>query len=176
MSHSNTPWQIGNVPGPTVARTLEPSTFTRLMKKQSVFVVGIKVGEEGEEGEFLRTITKVLDSKGIPIIASPSSERILREELGVSAKLAINLPVLSKKLTMEDWDNLGFEAENIVISGFYYYYQSQAFAAIRNNNEKLRTISLEPYYSPNATYSSPTIAKKKLSEWYGEMIAAAEKI
>ncbi|MFW9995079.1 MAG: carbon monoxide dehydrogenase beta subunit family protein [Candidatus Odinarchaeota archaeon] len=170
-----TPWQLGNVPGPTIARPLEPKTFTRLMKKNSVFIVGIKVGEEGEEGEFLRKLTKVIASKGIPIIASPSSEKMLREQ-GITAKLAMNLPVLTKKLAMEDWDNLGFIAESVAISGFYYYYQSQALAALRNNADKLKSISIDPYFSPNANYSSPSVPKKKLSEWYKEMIAAAEAI
>ncbi|MFX1511091.1 MAG: carbon monoxide dehydrogenase beta subunit family protein [Promethearchaeota archaeon] len=172
---STSPWQIGNVPGPTVAKSLQSKTFTRLMKKSSVFVIGTKIGDESEEGEFLRKISKIIASKGIPIVASLSSEKLLTEQ-GVEVKLAMNLPTLTKKLAEEDWDNLGFEAEIIAISGFHYYYQSQAFSAIRNNSETLKTISLDPYFSPNATFSSPTIVKNKLPEWYEEMITAAEAI
>ncbi len=175
MKMSTSPWQMGNVPGPTVAKALQSKTFTRLMKKPSVFVIGTKLGDESEEGEFLRKLTKAIASKGIPIVASLSSEKLLAEQ-GIEAKLAMNLPTLTKKLAEEDWDNLGFQAETVAISGFYYYYQSQAFAAIRNNSETLQTISVDPYYSPNATFSSPTIVKKKLSEWYEEMIGAAEAI
>ncbi|MHA1449310.1 MAG: carbon monoxide dehydrogenase beta subunit family protein [Candidatus Hodarchaeales archaeon] len=173
---SETPWQIGNVPGPTIARTLESKTFTRLMSKPSAFIIGTKVGEEGEEGDFLRKMTKILSSKGIPIFASPSSEKIIVDQLGIPVKKAMNLPVLTKKFAKEDWENLGCQVETLAIGGFLYYFQSQALAAIRNNSAKLKTISIDPYFSPNASYSSPSIVSRKLSEWYGEMIAAAENI
>ena len=173
---SNTSWQLGNVPGPTVARTLETKTFTRLMSEPSVFIVGTKVGKEGEEGDFLRKLTKILSSKGIPIFASPSSEKILVDDLGIPVKMALNLPVLTRKFAMEDWENIGCQAETVAIGGFVYYFQSQAFAAIKNNSDTLKTISIDPYFSPNATYSSPSIAHRKLSEWYGEMLTAAENI
>ena len=169
------PWQTPNTPGGPMARELKPKTLARLLKKNAVVFVGAKLGTDSPEGEWLRNMVKLFRQKKIPIFATPLGAKHLRE-MGIVPAREFAIHDFTKRISDKRWDILGIEVETVVFAGIVYYLQSQGLAAIKHNALDVKSISLDPYCSPNATYSSPSVPKRNLEDFYSETIAAIESM
>jgi CO dehydrogenase/acetyl-CoA synthase complex epsilon subunit len=118
-------------------------------------------------------MVRLFHEKKIPIFSTPLGGKYLRE-MGIAPVREFAIHDFTKRISDGRWDVLGMEVQTIVFAGIVYYLQSQGLSAIKHNALDVRTISLDPYCSPNATYSSPSIPKKQMDSFFAETVAALE--
>jgi acetyl-CoA decarbonylase/synthase complex subunit epsilon len=173
----STPWELGNHPGPVRnAKPLSASTLKRMIKKpkNTLLIIGSTPDLTGSDGEltedskFILEITELLVKKKITIATTPGGYKVLNDRK-IPVKRHAGIVKLCKKLSDKDWDYFGQEIKTVIIAGLPHYLQSQALSALRHNAPHLKTISLDPYYSPNADFSSPSILPRKKEEWFNEL-------
>ncbi|MFX1254241.1 MAG: carbon monoxide dehydrogenase beta subunit family protein [Promethearchaeota archaeon] len=174
---STAPWELGNHPGPVRnAKELSASTLKRMIKtpENTLLIIGSTPdllgpdGELKEDARFVLEMTELLAKKKVNIAATPGGYKVLTSRK-ISVVRHAGIVQLCKKLSDKDWDYFGQEIKVVIIAGLPHYLQSQALSALRHNAPHLKTISLDPYYSPNADFSSPTIVPRKKEEWFKEL-------
>ncbi|MFX0065296.1 MAG: carbon monoxide dehydrogenase beta subunit family protein [Candidatus Hermodarchaeota archaeon] len=177
---STQPWELGNHPGPVKnAKKLTVSAFKRLIQEpeSTLLIVGSTPslsgsnGEPREDGKFVLEMAELLAKKGVVIAATLGGYKILNSR-NIKVQRHAGIVQLCKKLSDKDWDYFGQEIKIVIMAGLPHYLQSQALSALRHNAPHVRTISLDPYYSPNADFSSPTVGKRKKEEWFNELKSA----
>ncbi|MFX0092703.1 MAG: carbon monoxide dehydrogenase beta subunit family protein [Candidatus Hodarchaeota archaeon] len=175
---SKQPWQLGNHPGPVKnAKELSESMLQRLIKEPTLIIVGSTPdltehdGKPTADGQFVIEMTKLLAKKGVTVFSTPGGFKLLNSH-NVEVRNHAGITILCKKLSDKDWNYFGKEIKTVILAGMPHYLQSQALSALRHNAPHVKTVSLEPYFSPNADYSSPTIGRAKKAEWFEKFKAA----
>jgi acetyl-CoA decarbonylase/synthase complex subunit epsilon len=147
-----TPYDIGNIPGPKMARVVTPEEFVKQFKKakKPLLIVGSEISQE----ELRKRVEKLIDL-GITTVATGGSIRYFVED-GYDEKVEVAvLHELTNMLLDENWK--GFDGEGnydfVIFLGITYYLASQMLSALKNFAPHIKTASIERYYHPNADIS-----------------------
>ncbi len=160
-----TPWQYGNVPGPKVALTLKGDVAGRIIKaaKKPLIIVGaealkVKIGEERTLLDYAIELSRL---SGAPIVATSHTLKAFLER-GFKPAAVMGSVEITDRLRDPSWSIDGSEAHDLVIYlGIAYQLQSQLLSALKNFALHLKTISLDRYYHPNASWSFPNLSFDK---------------
>ena len=172
------PWQRAEIPGPIKAFIIEkPESLAALMKraKRLVIVVGNKLAYTEELGtepeEFLVSMAKALKAH---LVATGKNFRSLREK-GYEHIYLMPAPEIVDRLRDPSWRGLdgGGQYDMAVFAGFPYYYEWVLLNGLKHSAYKhLKTISLDPYYHPNATFALPNLLPKDWCNYLKAVVKA----
>ncbi|RLI17227.1 CO dehydrogenase/acetyl-CoA synthase complex subunit epsilon [Candidatus Bathyarchaeota archaeon] len=161
--------QTGEIPGPIKALVVikEPKVGAAIIRKakRPLIIVGdlaTKYDEKGFDG--ISLITEVGKAVNAHInVTGPLIKKF--RETGYDKVYFMPTPEVVDRLRDESWK--GHDGDGgydlVIFIGFRYYYAWLMLNGLKHYAFKwLKTLSLDPYYQPNATYTLPTM---KIGEW-----------
>jgi acetyl-CoA decarbonylase/synthase complex subunit epsilon len=164
MAMTVKPWQWGNVPGHEMATPVKGDVVAKLIKsaKKPLLVVGGEALREKWSDRLLIDFVAELAKVGIPVVATAHTYKALRER-GVEPAVIMTVVDVTNRLQDPSWSIDGKGAHDLAIFiGISYQLQSQMLSTLKHFATHLRTISLDRYFHPNATFSMPNL---KQDEW-----------
>lgn len=165
------PFDTGNIPGPKMARAVMPAVSGKMLAKakRPLLIVGSQVHDK----EVLARAV-AMGETGIQIAAVGNAYTSLGDK-GLDVHYE-NLHALASYLCDPDWQ--GFDGKGgydvVVFFGLTYYYVSQAISALKNFS-KIKIISIDKYYHPNADMSFGNLKKDVHIAALDEVIAELRK-
>jgi len=164
MAMTVKPWQWGNVPGHEMASPVKGDVVAKLIKgaKRPLLVVGGEALREKWGDKPLIDFVAELAKAGIPVVATAHTHKALKER-GVEPAAIMTVVDVTNRLQDPSWSIDGKGAHDLAIFvGISYQLQSQMLSTLKHFATHLRTISLDRYFHPNATFSMPNL---KQDEW-----------
>jgi acetyl-CoA decarbonylase/synthase complex subunit epsilon len=165
------PFDTGNIPGPKMARATMPAVSGKMLAraKRPMLIVGSQVHEEDV---LVKAIA--MGKAGIQIAAVGNAYKSLGDK-GLDVHYS-NMHALASYLCDPEWQGLDGKGnyDLVVFFGITYYYASQAIAALKNFS-KIKVISLDKYYHPNADMSFGNLKKDVFIEALDMVIAELTK-
>lgn len=162
------PWQRGEIPGPIKAIVLRDSkVIASLLKKarRPILVIGYMVERFSKEGvdiyEFIVQLSKLID---LHVVATGRHVNVLRER-GVESVVLIPAMELLDRISDPQWSGLDGRGQYdlLILMGFPYYYEWLMLSRLKHYAYSyLKTLTLDPYYHPNATY---TLVNLPIGAW-----------
>lgn len=163
------PWQKAEIPGPTKALIItKPEVVAALVKKskRSIFVVGHEAAEvELGKLKLIDYMIKLAETTKAPVVATAHT---IGEFLRRGFKLATEMPAvdIANRLRDPDWKGLdgGGQYDLVLFAGIQYYLEWNLLSGLKHFAPHLKTISLDRFYQPHASWSFPNISPKELQE------------
>jgi acetyl-CoA decarbonylase/synthase complex subunit epsilon len=168
------PWQTGNVVGPKNALLVDPENSARLLRaaKRPLIVVGAyatkpSVGLLDLPAYVLRLATALKAQ----IAASPTIQSQFNNSDNTQV-FSLGLEDLTNRLKDSQWK--GFDGkgayDSVLFIGGVYYFASQMLATLKHFAPHVRTVSLDRFYHPNASFSFPNMAVERWRKGLDVMI------
>lgn len=167
MSMKAEPWQKAEIAGPKKALLiLKPEVVVAMIKraKNPILIVGHLASREySDDVKMIDYAIRLSEISGIPIVATAHTVReFLKREFQPAASMSAM--DIGNRLKDQDWRGLdGKRPHDLALfMGLPYYMEFVILAGLKHFSEKLKTISLDRYYNPHATWSFPNI---KVKDW-----------
>jgi len=169
--------QIAEIPGPIKALVVmkEPKVAAAIIKKakRPLIIIGdLATKYDGEGFDSISLLTEIAKAVNAHVNVTGPLIRKFRET-GYDKVYFMSTPEIVDRLRDENWkghDGKGMYDLAIFI-GFRYYYAWLMFNGLKHYAFKwLKTMSLDPYYHPNATYTLPAIDIDKWREFIKEIL------
>jgi len=166
---ASAPWQFGNVPGPRTATPIDGKVAGRLIKvaKKPLIVVGAEamrtsVGEGKTLIDYVIELAKLMKA---PVVATSNTLKAFLERNFQPAAVMGSIEV-TDRLQDPSWsvDGSNQPHDLIIYIGITYQLESQLLSTLKNFATHLRTLTLDRYYHPNATFSFPNLPEDKWVE------------
>lgn len=162
------PWQFGNVPGPKIALKLNGEVAGRLIKasKRPLIIVGAEALKTRLSSDkclldFSIELSKLVNA---PVIATSNTLKAFLER-DFKPALALGAVEITDRLRDPKWSVDELKSHDLVIFvGITYQLQSQLLSTLKNFALHLKTMSLDRYYHPNASWSFPNLPHDKWVE------------
>lgn len=153
------PWQRANVPGWVVAKELKDETLISQINKAKKPILIVSKFEEFEE-EIINALIEKMREK-TTVIFTPWARKHFGEKFQPDAMYGLTdiTNRLTKGWTGPNGDHTPFDL--ILYFGSYYYHQSQMHSALKHFLPETPRISLNRYYSPNASFSFNNFTEKR---------------
>jgi acetyl-CoA decarbonylase/synthase complex subunit epsilon len=149
------PFNTGNIPGPKMARPTMPAVSGKMLAKakRPLLIVGSQIHEDDVVSRVV-----AMGQTGLQIAAVGNAYKSLGDK-GLDVHYA-NMHALASYLCDPEWPGLDGKGgyDLVVFFGITYYYASQAISALKNFS-KIRVISIDKYYHPNADMSFGNLKK-----------------
>lgn len=160
------------------ARIIEnPSESAKLIKRaqRPLFVVGARILEWTLDGKMVAEYAAEIVKVGhIPVCATANTKKKLLE-LGVTPECSYDIIEIINHLKDREWQGVKKEGNHdlVVFLGVRADLANQGLSALKHFAPHLKTMTLSPFYYPNADYSLPNLKddKKKWKEFYENLIA-----
>jgi len=172
--------QLAEIPGPQKAQIFPSAEVViSLIKKASrpLFVIGSEsIHVTTADGKLLDTSIRLLKNPKITVVATGHlvAEFIKRKENRVYSMQLMNL---GDRLRDPNWG--GFDGKGpydlVVFVGFPYYLEWLVLSGLKSFAMKLRTISLDRTYHPNATWSVGYMVDKEWKEVIEQIMKTLEE-
>ena len=172
--------QIAEIPGPQKAQIFpNAEVATSLIKKASrpLFVIGSEsINVVTADGKLVDTSIRLLKNSKITLVATGHlvAEFKKRKENRVFSMQLMNL---GDRLRDPNWG--GFDGKGpydlIVFVGFPYYLEWLVLSGLKSFAMKLRTISLDRTYQPNAAWSIGYMIEKEWKEVIEQIVKTLEE-
>ncbi len=173
-----TAWEASEVRGPKLAHTLTPENTGRMLKraKRLLIVVGGAALDMKVDGVDVPDFTvRLAKSLNGTIAASPGVSKAFQGQSGVKI---INMGLEDVVSRLKDTGWRGFDGagayDMVVFIGGLYYFQSMMLATLKHFAPKLKTVSLDPFYHPNAEFSLENLILGKWKEGLDAMLKLLE--
>ncbi len=156
------PWQKAEIAGPTKALVItKPEVVVAMVKKakRPLLVVGHEVAEtEIGEKRLLDYSIRISQEGKIPLVATA---HIVGEFVKKGFQPAASMPAvdIANRLVDPEWKGLDGNGQYdlAVFMGITYYMEWVIFSGLKHFGQNLKTISLDRYYHPNASWSFPNL-------------------
>lgn len=165
------PWQRANVPGWVQAKELKAEDLVNLISKSEKPILIVSKFEEFEEDIANGFIDKLAGKA--TVVFTPWAMKHYMGKIQPDAMLG--LVEITQRLT-NGWSGPkgdGIPHDLIMYIGSYYYHQSQMHSALKHFLPKTPSISLNRYYSPNASFSFNNFTEKR---WVNTMNKVLEAL
>jgi len=169
MGASAEPWQTAEIAGPKKALIiLKPEVVVALIKraKRPILIVGHEAVDSdlGEEKLIDYTIRLAKTAK-IPVVATAHivGEFAKRGYLPAAWMPAVDI---AGRLQDTEWKGLDGKGQYdlAVFTGLPYYMTFLVLSSLKHFSSNLKTITLDRFYQPHATWSFPNLSQKDWSE------------
>jgi acetyl-CoA decarbonylase/synthase complex subunit epsilon len=168
------PWQKAEIAGPKKAYLiLKPEVVVAMVKKagRSILVVGHQAAEDySDDVKMIDYAIRMGKTAGIPVVATAhiTSEFVKR---GFQPAAAMSAMDIGNRLRDPNWAGLDGKGryDLALFMGLPYYMQFVILAGLKHFSTNLKTISLDRFYNPHATWSFPNLPVKDWHESF-EMI------
>lgn len=163
------PWQKAEIPGPTKALIItKPEVVVAMIKrsKRPIFVVGHEAAEvELSKLKLIDYVIKLAKTTKAPVVATAHT---IGEFLKRRFKLATEMPAvdIANRLQDPEWKGLdgGGQYDLALFTGIPYYMEWNLLSGLKHFAPHLKTISLDRFYQPHASWSFPNISPEELQE------------
>ncbi len=178
MSTRAESWQTAEIPGPKKALLiLKPEVVVAMMKKakRPLLIVGHHAAQDySEDVKMIDYAIRIGKTAGIPVIATAHTVReFTKREFHPSA----SMPAMDigNRLTDPEWKGLdGYGPYDLVLfMGLPYYLGFVILAGLKSFSTNLKTISLDRFYNPHASWSFPNIS---VGEWKENLEVIVNKL
>jgi acetyl-CoA decarbonylase/synthase complex subunit epsilon len=172
------PWQTAEIPGPKKALIISnPQIVSALIKRsrKPLLVVGHRAAEiKINVGLLVDYIIHLAEAANLPVASAPSiqGEFIKR---GFAKVASMPLVDVANRLTDQSWMGLdgGGQYDLALFIGFKYYVGWLILSGLKHFSPTLKTVSLDMYYQPHASWSFPNISQ---DEWEKNLKVIVESL
>jgi acetyl-CoA decarbonylase/synthase complex subunit epsilon len=167
MSAKVEPWQTAEISGPKKALLIsKPELVAAMIKraKRPVLVVGnLATEDNSENGKMVDYAIRLNKTYGVPVIATAHTIRKFVKQ-GFEPVAQMSAMDIGNRLKDPDWKGLDGKGtyDVALFMGLPYYMEFVILSGLKHFSTGLKTISLDRYYNPHATWSFPNL---KVEEW-----------
>ena len=162
------PWQTAEIPGPTKALVItKPEVVVAMVKKakRPILIVGHEAVDSdlGEE-KLIDYIIRLAKTTKIPVVATAHivGEFVKR---GYSPTAWMPAVDITNRLQDEEWKGLDGKGQyDLALFTGLPYYMAWTILSSMKHFSNLKTITLDRFYQPHATWSFPNLSKKDWNE------------
>ena len=163
------PWQKAEIAGPKKALLiLKPEVLVAMVKKakRPLLVVGHHAAEEySAKVKMIDLAIHMSRAAGIPVVATAHliKEFIKRDFQPAGWMSAMDI---GNRLTDPEWKGLDGKGsyDLALFMGLPYYMQFVILSGLKHFSSSLKTISMDRFYNPHATWSFPNLSVKDWNE------------
>jgi acetyl-CoA decarbonylase/synthase complex subunit epsilon len=156
MSAKTEPWQTAEICGPIKANVIvKPEIAAAMIKraKRPILIVGyLSTKADKDTGKMIEYAIRLNKASGIPIIATAHTIHGFVKR-GFNEVTQMNAMDIGNRLKDPSW---------AVFMGLPYYMEFVILSGLKHFSTNLKTISLDRYYNPHASWSFPNL---KIEEW-----------
>jgi acetyl-CoA decarbonylase/synthase complex subunit epsilon len=161
------PWQTAEIAGPKKALVImKPEVVAAIIKraKHPIIIVGswsTKIDKDTcKMIDYAIRLSKAVD---IPIVATADTIKELIKQ-GFEKATQMNAMDIGNRLKDPSWNGLDEKGpyDVALFMGLPYYMEFVILSGLKHFSENLKTISLNKYYNPHASWSFPNL---KVEEW-----------
>jgi len=175
MSAKAEPWQTAEIAGPKKALLiLKPEAVVAMVKraKRPLLIVGHLAAEDySDDAKMINYAIRMSKTAGIPVIATAHTPT---EFIQRGFKPAGWMPAMDigNRLKDPEWKGLDGTGpyDLAMFMGLPYYMEFVILAGLKHFSTNLKTISLDRFYNPHATWSFPNLSIKDWSESFETII------
>jgi acetyl-CoA decarbonylase/synthase complex subunit epsilon len=161
------PWQTAEIPGPKKALVIsKPEVVAAMIKrsKRPLLIVGHKAAETELEGKkLIDYVIELAEKAGIQVVATA---HMINEFLNRGYQPAGWMPAvdIGNRLTDPEWMGLDGKGtyDLALFVGLPYYMEWTILSGLKHFAPNLKTITLDNFYQPHASWSFPNISTKDL--------------
>ncbi|MFP3985112.1 MAG: CO dehydrogenase/acetyl-CoA synthase complex subunit epsilon [Candidatus Bathyarchaeia archaeon] len=179
MSVQAEPWQKAEIAGPKKALLiLKPEVVVAMVKKakRSILVVGHQAADEySDEAKMMDYAILLSKVAGLPIVATAHLANEFMKR-GVQPAGSMSAMEIGSRLNDPEWKGLDGKGpyDLALFMGLPYYMQFVILAGLKHFSTNLRTISLDRFYNPHASWSFPNLSVKDWSENFETILKKLE--
>ena len=178
MSAKAEPWQTAEIAGPKKALLiLKPEVVVAMVKraKRPILIVGHHAAEGySDDIKMIDYAIRMSKAAGIPVVATAHT---VSEFIKRGFESAAFMPVMDigNRLTDPGWKGLDGKGpyDLALFMGLPYYMEFVILAGLKSFSANLKTISLDRFYNPHATWSFPNLSVK---DWNGSFEIIVNKL
>jgi len=167
MGAREEPWQTAEIAGPKRALlVLKPEVVVAMVKraKRPILTVGHLATETDPEcGKMVDYAIRMSRAAGVPVVATAhtTSEFVKR---GFQPAAWMSAMDIGDRLQDPSWRGLDGHGpyDLALFMGLPYYMEFVILSALKHFSPNLKTISLDRFYNPHATWSFPNLS---IEEW-----------
>jgi len=172
------PWQKAEIPGPTKALVItKPEVVVAMVKKakRPLLIVGHEAAEtQIGEKKPLDYAIRISEAGKIPVVATA---HVVGEFVKKGFQPASFMPAvdIANRLTDSEWKGLDGNGQYdlALFMGITYYMEWVLFSGLKHFGSNLKTISLDRYYHPHASWSFPNLS---LEDWAQNLEVIVSKL
>ncbi|UCC58683.1 MAG: CO dehydrogenase/acetyl-CoA synthase complex subunit epsilon [Candidatus Bathyarchaeum sp.] len=167
MSAKPEPWQTAEIAGPKKALVItKPEIAAAMIKraKRSILVVGyLSTKTDKDTGKMIDYAIRLNKAAGIPIVATAHTIQEFVKK-GFEQATQMNAMDIGNRLKDPTWKGLDGKGpyDVALFMGLPYYMEFVILSGLKHFSTNLKTISLDRYYNPHATWSFPNL---KVEDW-----------
>ena len=162
------PWQKAEIAGPKKALVItKPEVVVAMVKKakRPVLVVGHEAAEiDSDGGKLIDQAIAIAKTTGMGVVATA---HIIGGFIKRGFKDAVVMPAvdIAKRLEDPEWKGLDGKGQYdlALFTGIPYYMEWVILSSLKHFSN-IKTICLDRYYQPNATWSFPNLSPKDWNE------------
>lgn len=169
MSAKAEPWQTAEIAGPKKALLImKPEVVSAMIQraKRPILIVGHLAAEDySDDAKMIDYAIRVSKTAGIPIVATAHTIKKFLER-GFNEATTMTVMDIGERLVDPDWQGLDGEGpyDLALIMGLPYYLEFVILSGLKHFSAKLKTISLDRFYNPHASWSFPNLSVKSWKE------------
>ena len=175
MSAQAEPWQKAEIAGPEKALVIsKPEVVAAMVKKakRPILVVGHLATENySDDAKMIDYAIRISKTVGIPVVATAhiTSEFVKRDFKPTAHMTAMDI---GDRLADPEWKGLDGAGpyDLALFMGLPYYMEFTILAGLKHFSINLKTISLDRFYNPHATWSFPNLSVKDWKESFEIML------
>ena len=165
------PWQEAEIAGPLKASVItKPEVVAAMLKRarRPLLIIGHEVAEADlGNGKAIDYFIRVAKAGEMPVVATA---HIFPEFVKRNLKPAAWMPAVDIANRLKDPDWKGFDGKGnydlLLIAGIPYYMEWVILSGLKHFVPDLKTISLDRFYQPHATWSFANIPVK---DWHDNL-------
>lgn len=172
------PWQKAEIAGPKKALLImKPEVVSALWTraKRPIIIVGHHVIEEDTEYEqTIDHVIRLCKATNTPLVVTAHTSKIFIEQ-GFQPTAIMSAMEIGDRLQDSAWRGLDGQGvyDLALFIGLPYYMQFLVLSSLKHFSSNLRTISLDRYYNPHASWSFPNL---KINEWQEQFETILNKL
>jgi len=175
MSVKAEPWQKAEIAGPKKALLiLKPEVVVAMVKKakRPILIVGHLAAENySDDVKMIDYAIRMSKTAGIPVAATAHTinEFIKR---GFESATYMHAMDIGNKLVDPEWKGLDGKGpyDLALFMGLPYYMEFVILAGLKSFSANLKTISLDRFYNPHASWSFPNLSVKNWNKSFEIMV------
>lgn len=171
MSVKAEPWQKAEIAGPKKALLImKPEVVAAMVKraKRPILIVGHQAAEEySDDVKMIDYAIRMSKAAAIPVVATAhmTAEFIKR---GFQPACWMSAMDIGSRLRDPEWKGIdgGGPHDLAMFMGLPYYMDFLIMAGLKHFSENLKTISLNRFYNPHASWSFPNLSVKDWNDGF----------
>ncbi len=160
-------WQKAEIAGPQKALLImKPEVVVALVKraKRPILVVGhLSTKPDTENAKSIDYVIRINKATGIPVVATAHTAHEFVKQ-GFQPAASMSAMDIGNRLKDSRWKGLDGRGnyDLALFMGLPYYMEFVILAGLKHFSTNLKTISLDRYYNPHASWSFPNL---KVKDW-----------